>query len=159
MCRLRLRAARRHEALLLSELALRSKGDWGYDQAFLDACRAELTLAPRPRSRDPAGHGRRVRRPGRRLLRARGEPPEGTLADLFVAPERIRSGVGRALWEHAMVAAKTLGFERTTLEADPGAEPFCLAMGAHRIGRSPPAPSQADVLPLLEVPIVEVEEC
>ena len=34
------------EARLLSELALRSKGHWGYDQAFLDACRAELTLAP-----------------------------------------------------------------------------------------------------------------
>jgi hypothetical protein len=31
MCTLRLRAARRDEARLLSELALRSKGHWGYD--------------------------------------------------------------------------------------------------------------------------------
>jgi hypothetical protein len=45
--RLHLRAGRGDEARLLSELALRSKGHWGYDQAFLDACRAELTLTPR----------------------------------------------------------------------------------------------------------------
>jgi len=88
-----------------------------------------------------------------------GDPPEGTLADLFVAPERIGSGVGRALWEHAMVAARTLGFERITLEADPGAEPFCLAMGAHRIGSVPSGSIPGRFIPLLEVPIVEVEEC
>ena len=44
--RLHLRAGRRDDARLLSELALRSKGYWGYDQAFPDACRAELTLTP-----------------------------------------------------------------------------------------------------------------
>ena len=27
-------------------MALRSKGYWGYDQEFLDACRAELTFRP-----------------------------------------------------------------------------------------------------------------
>jgi hypothetical protein len=96
MCTLRLRAARRDEARLLSELALRSKGYWGYD---------------------------------------------------------------RALWEHAMVAARTLGLERLTLEADPGAEPFYLAMGARRIGSVPSGSIPGRVLPLLEVPIVGVEEC
>jgi hypothetical protein len=43
---LHLRPGHREEAGLLSDLALRSKGHWGYDQAFLDACRAELTLTP-----------------------------------------------------------------------------------------------------------------
>ena len=34
---LHLRPGRKGEARLLSDLALRSKGHWGYDQAFLDA--------------------------------------------------------------------------------------------------------------------------
>ena len=32
------------DAAALSELALRSKGYWGYDATFLEACRDELTL-------------------------------------------------------------------------------------------------------------------
>ena len=38
-----LRAARPEEAAAISALALRSKAHWGYDEAFLAACRAELT--------------------------------------------------------------------------------------------------------------------
>jgi hypothetical protein len=41
-----IRPARPDECELLSELALRSKGCWGYDAEFLEACRAELTLVP-----------------------------------------------------------------------------------------------------------------
>jgi GNAT superfamily N-acetyltransferase len=158
MCTLRLRAAHRNEARLLSELALRSKGYWGYDQAFLDACRAELTLSP---GEVETGRVTVAECDGQVVgfYALAGEPPEGTLADLFVAPERMRSGVGRALWEHAIGAARMLGFERLTLEADPGAEPFYLAMGAHRIGSVPSGSIPGRFIPLLEVPIVGVEEC
>ena len=43
---LHLRPARPDEADLLTELCLRSKAVWGYDDAFMRACRAELTLSP-----------------------------------------------------------------------------------------------------------------
>jgi GNAT superfamily N-acetyltransferase len=155
---LRLRAARRDEARLLSELALRSKGHWGYDQAFLDACRAELTLAPEEvetrRVTVAECDGRVVG-----FYALAGDPPAGILADLFVEPDHIGTGVGRALWEHAMAAARTLGFARLTLEADPGAEPFYPAMGAHRIGSVPSGSIPGRFIPLLEVPIVGVEAC
>lgn len=39
-----IRRARVDEAALLSDLALRSKAHWGYDVAFLEACRPLLTL-------------------------------------------------------------------------------------------------------------------
>ena len=155
---LQLRAGRRDEARLLSELSLRSKGHRGYDQAFLDACRAELTLTPEEvetrRVTVAECDGQVVG-----FYALAGEPPEGTLADLFLAPERIGSGGGRALWEHDIASAKTLGFKRLTLEADPGAEPFYLAMGAHRIGSVPSGSIPGRSIPLLEVPIVGVEEC
>ena len=144
------------EASLLSDLALRSKGHWGYDQAFLDACRAELTLAPEEveikrvtvAERDGQVVG---------FYALAGDSPEGTLADLFVEPDHIGTGVGRALWEHAIGAARTLGFERLTLQADPGAEPFYLAMGARRIGSVPSGSIPCRFIPLLEVPVVGVE--
>jgi GNAT superfamily N-acetyltransferase len=133
---LHLRAGRKDEARLLTELALRSKGHWGYDQAFLDACRAELTLTPQDvevqRVTVAERDGHLVG-----FYALAGQPPEGTLEDLFVEPDHIGTGVGRTLWEHAIDMARTLGFQRVTLEADPGAEPFYLAMGARRSHRAP----------------------
>jgi hypothetical protein len=43
---LTLRTPRPDEATILTELCLRSKAVWGYDEAFMLACRNELTLAP-----------------------------------------------------------------------------------------------------------------
>src|SRR4051794_7848822 len=39
-----IRRATAHEATLLTELALRSKGHWDYDTAFLEDCRIDLTV-------------------------------------------------------------------------------------------------------------------
>jgi GNAT superfamily N-acetyltransferase len=151
---LRLRPGREDEARLLSELALRSKGHWGYDQAFLDACRAELTLTPE----EVLAHRVTVaEREGQVVgfYALAGTPPVGILEDLFVEPEHIGTGVGRALWCHAMVTARRSGFERVTVEADPGAEPFYLAMGAHRCGSAPSGSIPGRFLPVLEVAVEE----
>jgi GNAT superfamily N-acetyltransferase len=149
---LHVRPGRRDEARLLSDLALRSKGHWGYDQAFLDACRAELTLTPQDvevqRVTVAERDGHLVG-----FYALAGEPPEGTLEDLFVEPEHIGTGVGRLLWEHAIEVARTLGFERVTLEADPGAEPFYLALGARRCGSVPSGSIPGRLIPLLEFSI------
>lgn len=41
---LTLRPAVTSEAKDLTELCIRSKAIWGYDEAFIEACRAELTI-------------------------------------------------------------------------------------------------------------------
>jgi GNAT superfamily N-acetyltransferase len=81
------------------------------------------------------------------------------LEDLFVEPDHIGSGVGRALWEHAIDAARALGFARITLEADPGAEPFYLAMGGRRCGSVPSGSIPDRRLPLLEFSIARALKC
>lgn len=132
----RIRPARADEAGFLSGLALRSKAYWGYDAEFLERCREELTL-------DAAELGRRrtvvAERAGRVVGFANfhGEPPEGELGMLFVEPEVIGQGVGRALFAHTVEAARSLGFARVVLDADPNAEPFYEAMGAVPVGRVP----------------------
>jgi hypothetical protein len=41
-----IRAARPDEAAFLTQLCLRSKASWGYDEEFMAACRFEMTMTP-----------------------------------------------------------------------------------------------------------------
>ena len=146
----RVRAARADEAEPLSELALRSKAYWGYDEAFMAACRDELTV---PAPQVEARRTMVAERDGRVLgfVTVEGDPPEGELGMLFVEPDAIGRGIGRLLLEHAVTAARRLGFERLLIEADPNAEPFYLAMGATRIGLTPSGSIHGRSLPLLSI--------
>ncbi|MFC4061206.1 GNAT family N-acetyltransferase [Planomonospora corallina] len=147
-----LRTARPDEAETLSALALRSKAHWGYDEAFLAACRDELTLTP---GRVTAARTVVAERDGRVLGFAtlEGDPPRGELGMLFVEPDAIGTGVGRLLFAHAVATARGLGFTRLEIESDPYAEPFYLAMGAVRTGSVPSGSLTGRTLPLLEVTV------
>ncbi|WP_299955377.1 GNAT family N-acetyltransferase [uncultured Modestobacter sp.] len=132
-----LRPARPEEAPLLSELALRSKGHWGYPPDFLAACRAELTVEPA----DCDGVTVRLaERDGRLLGFSRvvstDDPVRGELADLFVDPGSIGTGVGRLLLTDALDGARARGWLSLELDADPHAEAFYRRLGAVRIGES-----------------------
>ena len=144
-----IRSARPDEAAELSDLALRSKGHWGYDEAFLESCREELTI---PSDRVVAKRTQAAVTPEGRILgfgTIEGEPPAGELGMLFVDPEVIGHGVGGALFSRLAATATDLGFHRLTIAADPNAEPFYLARGAVRIGAVPSGSIQGRVLPLL----------
>ena len=143
-----MRRARPQEASALSALALRSKAHWGYDAAFLESCRADLTLSVHDvatslvyvleAERGIAGFYR---------LRERGDDAE--LADLFVAPEAIGRGHGRQLWQHVVATARRLGYRCLVLQSDPHAEGFYRAMGAERAGESPSTVFPGRRLPLM----------
>lgn len=146
----RLRPARPGEAAALSALALRSKGHWGYDEAFLEACRAELTL------RDDELAERRTlvaeldgAVAGFGTLE--GAPPYGELGMLFVDPGALGRGVGRALLAALVTTARNEGFERLAIDADPYAEAFYLAHGAVRVGEVASGSVPGRVLPQLEL--------
>jgi GNAT superfamily N-acetyltransferase len=132
----RLRPGRVEDAPALSALAMRSKGHWGYDQAFLDACRGELTVAP-----DRVATLRitvaEVDDVVAGFVSLAGDPPIADVSHLFVDPPFIGSGVGRTLFDAAVDTARGGGFTAFTVDADPGAEGFYLRMGAVRIGKSP----------------------
>ncbi|WP_084728833.1 GNAT family N-acetyltransferase [Streptacidiphilus neutrinimicus] len=143
---MRIRPALPSEAAALSELALRSKGHWGYDEAFLAACREELTL----HGEELAAKRAVVAEEDGRLLglaTLEGEPPVGELGMLFVAPEAIGHGVGGALYRHVASTARGLGCTRLELDADPNAEAFYRAMGAEVVGASPSASVPGRMLP------------
>ncbi|WP_412541010.1 GNAT family N-acetyltransferase [Longispora sp. K20-0274] len=141
-----LRPARSDEAQLLTDLALRSKAHWGYDNAFLELARVELTLAADeivPRRATVADEDGRIL--GFSTLE--GAPPEAELGFLFIDPAAIGQGVGRVLWALAVATARGLGFARIVLDADPNAEGFYAAMGAVRISAVPSGSVPGRVLP------------
>lgn len=146
----RLRAAGPGEAAALSALARRSKAYWGYDEAFMSACRDELTLAEgeitvrRTVVAEDAGTGRPS---GFRTLE--GVPPHGELGMLFVDPAAIGRGVGRLLYAHTLREAAALGFTRLSIEADPHAEGFYRLMGAATVGRVASGSVPGRTLPLM----------
>jgi GNAT superfamily N-acetyltransferase len=140
------------EAEALSRLALRSKGHWGYDDQFLAACRAELTVAPEQCD----GVHLVLAEGGTALLgfyRLAGEPPVAELADLFVDPDAIGRGVGAVLLADAVDRARALGISRLTIDADPHAEGFYARMGARRVGTVASGSIPGRELPRLELAV------
>lgn len=150
---MKLRAARTEEAERLSELALRSKAHWGYDRAFIDACREELTLSADDVARNPTyvidDGGLTIGFYAlERLDEARTE-----LNFLFVEPRFIGRGHGRALIEHAKRVARELGSDTLVIQGDPHAARFYVSAGGRKVGERPSASITGRALPLFEIPL------
>src|ERR1700716_4323707 len=102
---IQLRDARKSELPSLGDLCLRSKAVWGYDDAFMTACRTELTLRPdelrsthlQVAERDTGAVG---------LAQVKVTGPDADLLKLFVDPAELRSGVGRLLFEWTTAMAR-----------------------------------------------------
>lgn len=147
-----IRAARAEECHALTALAMRSKAHWGYDPAFLERARADLTVDPRAVARGDAFVAERSGNvAGFYWLDDAREAPE--LMALFVEPPMIGTGVGRALLAHALAQAASRGGRRLIIQSDPFAEGFYLAMGAVRVGSKASAVDASRMLPLMEVRI------
>lgn len=147
-----IRPARPDEALLLTDLAIRSKAAWGYATAMVDAFRDELTLDP-----DAVGHWHiHVAQQDDALagfyaLSVQPDGRTGEIEMMFIDPDRLRQGIGRSLWHHMMQTAKALGLTKILIDSDPYAEPFYRAMGARRTGEIPSGSIPGRTLPRLEV--------
>jgi GNAT superfamily N-acetyltransferase len=149
-----LRDIRQNELSNLSELCLRSKAVWGYDDAFMRACRNELTLRPdelrtsyfQVAERDAVVAG---------LAQIKVAGREADLAKLFVEPALLGAGIGRRLLEWASRRARDLGAVRMMIEADPGAVPFYERMGARQTGFVPSQSIAGRMLPYL---LLELEK-
>ena len=146
----RIRPARAGEAELLTDLGLRAKAVWGYDAGFLARCRAVMTVkAANIESRSHA-----VAELNGRIAGFYGFEPEAEgvgLDYLFVEPDLIGRGVGRALWQHAVAAARRLGHRVLIVVSDPNAEGFYRRMGCRRIGTRPSELEAGRQLPLLRL--------
>ena len=141
-----LRAGRPEEARDLSALCLRSKAYWGYDDAFLRACAAELAVEPGPLLRVAEVEGRAA---GVVEISVAGDLAD--LEKLFVDPPWIGRGLGGALLAWAVGAAREAGASGLRIEADPGAVPFYVSRGAEIVGEAPSGSIPGRNLPVLQM--------
>ncbi|MFC7621078.1 GNAT family N-acetyltransferase [Microlunatus sp. GCM10028923] len=78
----------------------------------------------------------------------------GLLGNLWLMPASIGTGLGRRLFEHAIMTARGLGFRTLTIEAEPLAEGFYLAMGAVRVGEVASGSIPGRSLPVLSYSVI-----
>jgi SAM-dependent methyltransferase len=145
-----IRRARPDEAQLLSDLGLRSKAHWGYDAAFIAACRDDLTLS----ADEVAATDVYVAELDGRMIgfyQLRGAGLEAELANLFIDPQAIGAGHGGRLWQHAALLALAQGHRSLTVQSDPYAEGFYRALGMVRIGETPSTVFPGRLLPQLRI--------
>ncbi len=145
---IRIRRARPDEAPALTEFVMRSKAHWGYDEAFMEACRPELTVQPwRIETGEIwiADAGGSVAG----VVEVQFEADRAEVFLCFVDPSTMGRGVGRALWAKAEEIARSNGHDEIGVDSDPYAEGFYRKMGAVRVGEAPSGSIRGRVLPRL----------
>ena len=131
-----IREAFHHEEELLTDIAMTSKAYWGYSKAFMEACRAELTVTTEKLESNSFDY---------QVAQLDGEiigfyalehltAEETELEALFVLPEAIGIGIGKSLMQHALERATQKGYIQMHIQSDPYADDFYAAMGAEFMG-------------------------
>ena len=124
--------ARPDDAATLTEIAFTAKRHWGYPEQWIASWTHLLTVQPESIAEqetytayvDGVPVGFYSLRRG--LCRM-------SLEHLWVLPEVMRRGVGRALFVHAVERVRASGCETLEIESDPNAAGFYEHMGAHRV--------------------------
>jgi N-acetylglutamate synthase-like GNAT family acetyltransferase len=128
-----LREARPDELPSLSDLCLRSKAVWGYDEAFLEACRRELTLQADELDTTKVVVGEDSNGVAG-MVQIKVVGTQADLLKLFVEPTMLRKGIGCQLFDWAVAEARRRGARQLMVESDPEAAPFYRRMGARDVG-------------------------
>ncbi len=154
MTGIHIRRARSSDVQTLTALAFRSKASHGYDQAFMEACREEITIHERtPEERELWV----AEAPGGTILGFYGLwPTEEQLSEVdpvYVDPDNQGIGVGRALWAHLEGSAERAGASIIGLDADPHAVGFYEKMGCKVTGEAPSGSIPGRMLPRMEKPL------
>ena len=132
----------------LSDLCFRSKAVWGYDEAFMEACRGELSFRRQDLEQT---HVAIAEEDGRILGVVQIKISAGTaeLLKLFIEPELLQRGTGRTLFAWATDISRRMGAHQLVIEADPDAAPFYRKMGARDAGQAPSGSIPGRMLPRL----------
>lgn len=132
-----IRRARDGDAEALTELSLESKRSNGYDDAFMAACREELTVTRQSLAEGEYWVAECGGLCGCACLLTDPDGRGGEVHAFFIDPAWQRQGVGRLLWGKLAERAREKGLSALRLDADPAAVPFYEAMGFTVVGEAP----------------------
>lgn len=153
---LQIRLAKPHETAILTDLSLRSKRANGYDDAFMNACREELTVTV-----ERMEEGEYWVADSGVICGCVCLTPDITdknsaeINAFFIDPDQQRKGIGRQLWAKILERAAQRSITELTLDADPGAVAFYEAMGFETIGETPSGSIPGRVLPKMSIKLAK----
>jgi GNAT superfamily N-acetyltransferase len=127
----------------LREIAIASKGHWGYDAEQVRQWGATIELPPETYVVESEGAA----------IAWMALDPKGDLvwlADMWVDPPWIGKGIGSLLFSHALERSKTLGGSRMEWEAEPNAVGFYERVGGRYLRDGEPS-EWGRVLPVMGV--------
>jgi N-acetylglutamate synthase-like GNAT family acetyltransferase len=128
-----IRRATPDEADTLTSIAHAAKRHWNYPERWIKQWSADLTITPDFIANNEVF----VAVAGGEIAGCCALVVGDSLAELehmWIDPQQMGSGIGRALFEHTTQRASELGLTELELSADPNAEGFYERMGARRIG-------------------------
>jgi GNAT superfamily N-acetyltransferase len=143
-----IRRAAADDADALTAIAHAAKRHWRYPEEWIALWRRDLTFTPEFIERYPvycAVEANAVVGVSALVFAA----ADCELEHFWVVPTRMGTGLGRALFEHAVERCRAIGARRLWINADPNAEGFYARMGARRVGEVPSTPA-GRMLPRLE---------
>lgn len=145
-----IRKASVYDAPALTQLALRSKRAWGYDDVFIARIMDDMIV-----------HGDYLRHEHGLVAEERGsilgyaimrtEDDTAILRDLFIEPAYFKRGIGSKLFAKCVEIARKHSLKRLSLESDPNATEFYERMGMHVAGSVPSSAGNGRTLPLMEM--------
>ncbi len=149
----RIRDAFSFDCTSATELCLRSKRHWGYDEVFMARSRNALILTPERLASWTVrlAESSRGDLTGIAAVSVERGPKEAELELMFVNPDFMGQGIGRALMTDIVLRLKAKGVDTLWILSDPGAEPFYLRMGALRVGHRPSHAIPGRLLPWLKM--------
>jgi GNAT superfamily N-acetyltransferase len=120
-------------ASALTGVALAAKRHWGYPEAWIESWRPALTITPEFVNANETWMIVDKEKPiGFYALTRKENKLE--LTHMWLLPQQMGQGIGRAMFHHAIGRARKLNFSTFEIESDPNAEGFYLRMGARRVG-------------------------
>jgi GNAT superfamily N-acetyltransferase len=148
---LQIRRALPEEADTLSQIALSAKAYWGYPERWMEIWTSQLTFSPEYFEENdswvaeidiiPVAFYTLQERDG-----------NAWLENLWVFPEHIGKGIGKALFLHAVELSRQREYRILQLESDPNAVGFYEKMGMRKIGeRHSEIEGQPRILPIMEM--------
>ncbi|MEP6709146.1 MAG: GNAT family N-acetyltransferase [Verrucomicrobiota bacterium] len=123
------------DATVLTQIAFMAKRHWGYPENWIEHWRNILTITPE----FIAAHETYAARERGEIVGFYALLPEASdlrLEHLWILPEAMNRGVGRALFQHALERSSALGFATLQIESDPNAVAFYERMGSRRVGQT-----------------------
>ena len=148
------RSALIEESDILSDLAIKSKGHWGYSKEQLDGWRSDLRIGQtyiqehivRTIWSDSELVGFFAIKKGKTYA----------LDHLWLLPKVIGKGIGVQAFQEIIKECEASGIDAFTIVSDPNAEGFYLKAGAKRIGEVESTPKNR-FLPTLRYQLSQVE--